>query len=70
MATGKTTEIELTDREMAVARAAAKLAVEEIANEFYKQVGKSVITKVLTWVGLAALGFALAKGWISFTPPR
>lgn len=58
-------DIELTDREMAVAKAAAKLAVTEMADEFYKQVGKTVITKVLIWIGIAAVAFAAGKGWIN-----
>jgi membrane-bound ClpP family serine protease len=65
-----TAEIQLTERELAVARAAAKFAIEEIASEFYRRVGKSVVSKVLIYIGLAAFGFAIAKGWISFTPPK
>lgn len=58
-------DIELTDREMAVAKTAARLAVSEMADEFYKQVGKTVITKVLIWIGIAAVAFAAGKGWIN-----
>lgn len=58
-------DIELTDRERAVATEAARLAVTELANEFYKQVGKTVVTKVLIWIGIAAVAFAAGKGWIS-----
>lgn len=36
-------EIELTEREMLIARKAAKLAVEEMTNEIYRTVGKSVL---------------------------
>ncbi len=61
-------ETELTDREMMIARKAAKLAVEEMTNEIYRQVGKSVITRVLVWVGAVAVGFAVAKGWITWKP--
>lgn len=57
-------EAELTEREMAIAKAAAKLAVQEISDEFYKQVGKSFVTKALVWVGMLAVGFGMAKGWI------
>ncbi len=63
-------EIELTDREMAVARAAAQIAVKEIADEFYKQVGKSLVHKLLVWIGLFALGLGYAKGWITFGPGK
>lgn len=57
-------EIKLSDREMAVAREAAKIAVEDLANHFYKQVGKTVVTKVLVWIGIAAVAFAAGKGWL------
>ena len=57
-------EIELTEREKAVAKEAARLAVISLADEFYRQVGKTVITKVLIWVGIAAVAFAAGKGWI------
>lgn len=63
-------EIKLTDREMAIAREAAKIAVEEIATHFYAQVGKGVVTKFFVWAGLLALGFGYAKGWINITPPK
>ena len=36
-------EITLTDREEAIARKAAKLAIEEMSGEFYKKVGKTVV---------------------------
>ena len=57
-------EIELTEREMLIARKAAKLAVEEMTNEIYRQVGKGVLTRLLVWVGTFVVGFAVAKGWI------
>jgi hypothetical protein len=57
--------IELTERELAVAKKAAQLAVTEMADEFYKQVGKTVVTKVLIWIGIAAVAFAAGKGWIA-----
>jgi membrane-bound ClpP family serine protease len=65
-----TPDIQLTERELAVARAAAKFAIEEIASEFYRRVGKSVVSKVLIYIGLLAFGFGVAKGWITFTPPK
>jgi hypothetical protein len=58
------TEIQLTEREHAVAKEAARIAVKELADEFYKQVGRTVMTKVLVWVGIAAVSFAAGKGWI------
>lgn len=61
-------EVELTEREMLIARKAARLAVEEMTNEIYRQVGKSVVTRVFMWVGAVAVGFAVAKGWIVWKP--
>jgi hypothetical protein len=57
-------DIELTDRELLVAKAAAKMAVREMQDEFYRQVGKSVVTRVLVFVGIAAVAFAAGRGWI------
>lgn len=61
---------DLNEHDLKIARAAAKIAVRDIADEFYKQVGKGILSKVLVWVGLLALGFGMAKGWITFTPPK
>jgi hypothetical protein len=57
-------DVELTDRELLVAKRAAKMAVQEMQDEFYRQVGKSVMTRVLVWVGIAAVAFAAGKGWV------
>lgn len=67
---GASDDVELNEREMAIARAAARIAVKEAVDEFYKQVGKGVVSKVLVWIGLFALGVGYAKGWITFTPPK
>ena len=56
--------IELTDRERLIAKEAAKLALEELSGEFYKKVGKTVVEKVLIWVGMLAVGFVIGKGWL------
>jgi hypothetical protein len=60
----KMNEIELTDRERAVAKEAARLALEEMSSEFYKKVGKTVVEKVLIWIGLLVAGYVFGKGWI------
>lgn len=57
-------KIELTEREMAIARAAAKLAVEEISDEFYRRLGKTFVSRVLWLIGATLAGFAFSKGWI------
>jgi len=58
------TEITLTEREEAIARRAAKLAVEEMSGEYYKKVGKTVVEKALIWIGMLVVGFVIGKGWI------
>lgn len=54
-------ELELTEREMLIAKHAAKLAVREMQDDFYKMVGKGVVNRALTVIGLLAV---LAAGWI------
>jgi hypothetical protein len=56
----------LTDREMLIAKQAAKIAVKEITEGFYAEVGRTVVTRVLIWIGVAAVAFAAGKGWIKF----
>ncbi len=57
-------DITLTDREEAIARKAAKLAIEEMSGEFYKKVGRTGVEKALIWIGVLFVGFVLGKGWI------
>jgi hypothetical protein len=57
-------DIQLTERERQIAKEAAKLALEELSSEFYKKIGKTVVEKVLIWVGLLVVGFVFGKGWI------
>ena len=57
-------EIQLTEREQAIAKEAAKIALEELSGEFYKKVGKTVVEKVLIWIGLLVVGFVVGKGWL------
>lgn len=59
-------DTELTEREMLIAKQAARMAVQEIQDEFYKQVGRGIVTKFLIWVGLAVVAFSAGKGWIRF----
>ena len=58
------TNVTLTDREEEIAKRAAKLAIEEMSNEFYKKVGKTVVEKALIWLGALFVGFVIGKGWI------
>ena len=55
----------LTARETAIAKEAAKLAVIELETRFYAQVGKTVVTRILVWIGIAAVAFAAGKGWLT-----
>ena len=57
-------DIELTERERLIAKEAAKLAIEEMSSEFYKKIGKTVVEKVLIWLGLLVVGFVAGKGWV------
>jgi hypothetical protein len=57
-------DIELTDRERLIAKEAAKLALEELSGEFYKRVGKTIVEKVLIWIGMLGVGYVFGKGWI------
>ena len=57
-------DIQLTEREKLIAKEAAKLALEELSGEFYKKVGKTVVEKVLIWIGLLVVGFVFGKGWL------
>lgn len=60
-------KIELNAREMAIAQLAAEIAVKKMTEDFYSQVGRTVVQKFLIVVG--ALAFALwayakGKGWV------
>lgn len=57
---------QLTEREMLIAKTAAKMAVKEIQDTFYQEVGKGVVTKLLVWIGLATVAFLAGKGYIKF----
>jgi hypothetical protein len=57
-------DIVLTEREEAIAKKAAKLAIEEMSGEFYKMVGKTIVEKLLIWIGILVVGFVFGKGWI------
>ncbi len=59
---------DLTPRELAIAKRAAKMAVEDLSDEFYRQIGKTIVLRVLTWIGMltvAAIMYAAGRGWIT-----
>lgn len=57
-------EAQLNEREMLIAREAARMAVKEITDGFYRDVGKTLVSKVLIWIGVAAVAFAAGRGWL------
>lgn len=57
-------DVELTERERLIAKEAARLALEELSSEFYKKVGKTLVEKILIWVGMVFVGFVFGKGWV------
>ena len=63
-------DITLNERELAIAKAAAHIAIQELTDQFYKQVGKTMVQKALMWIGAIAIGYGMAKGRITFTPPK
>jgi hypothetical protein len=64
------TPAELTERELLIAKRAAQMAVEEMTAQFYQQVGRTMVHRALVWIGALALGFGMAKGWITFGGPK
>lgn len=60
----------LTDREAMVATAAAKLAEQRFYTNIYRQVGKTLVTKIFVWAGLLAVGLGVGKGWIPLPPGK
>lgn len=57
-------DTKLTEREMLIAKEAARIAVQEITDGFYKEVGRTVLTRFLIWLGVAVVAFAAGKGWL------
>jgi hypothetical protein len=57
-------DITLTAREEAIAKRAAQLAIQDMTDDFYKKVGKTVVEKALIWIGALFIGFVIGKGWI------
>ena len=59
-------EHELTEREVAVAKLAAEMAVKQMTDTFYNEVGRTVISRFFIIIGAAFVAFAAGKGWIAF----
>jgi hypothetical protein len=60
-------ERRLNDRELLVAKHAADLAVKQMTDNFYKEVGRTFINRFFIIVGAAFVAFAVGRGWISAT---
>ena len=54
-------QIELTERERLIAKEAAKIAIEELSDEFYKKVGKTIIEKGLIILGAVVVAVLVGK---------
>lgn len=55
----------LSQRELMIAHKAADFAVKKMTENFYKDVGKTVVSKWLIIIGAAAVAFSAGKGWLS-----
>lgn len=62
--TDKENQEVLSDRELMIAKKAAELAVQQLSDDFYKGVGRTLVQKWLIWIGLMAVGFVSGKGWL------
>lgn len=56
---------QLTERELLIARAAARIAIKELSDDFYKSIGRNVVQRWLIYVGLLSAGWFGGKGWFS-----
>jgi hypothetical protein len=57
-------ETRLTEREMQIAKLAASMAVKDIMDGFYQDVGRTLIQRVLIIAGAFVVGLAAGKGWL------
>ena len=61
-------ETHITDEQIeAIAKKAAEIAVKNFTEDMYKTVGKTVVSKALTIIGIIAVGvygILVAKGWV------
>lgn len=56
---------QLTEREVLIAKLAADLAVKKMTDNFYKEVGRTFISKWLIIIGAMVVAFGAGKGWIN-----
>lgn len=55
----------LTEREVLIAKLAADLAVKKMTDNFYKEVGRTFISKWLIIIGAMVVAFGAGKGWVN-----
>lgn len=60
-----TTELQLTEREILIAKHAADLAVKQMMDNFYKEVGRTFVNKVFIVIGIVVVAFSVGRGWIN-----
>lgn len=58
-------ETKLTDREILVAKMAADFAVKKMTDNFYKEVGRTFVSKWLIIIGAMVVAFGAGKGWVN-----
>lgn len=57
-------EFKLTEREILIARVSADLAVKKMTDNFYKEVGRTFVSRWLIIIGSMVVAFAMGKGWM------
>lgn len=61
----RSTDAELSDRELLIAKKAAELAVAQMTQDFYATVGRTVVTRIFIIIGALFVGIAYGKGWLT-----
>ena len=57
-------EHKVTEREILIARVSADLAVRQLTDHFYKEVGRTFVSRWLIVIGGMVVAFAVGKGWL------
>lgn len=56
---------QFTDREVLVAQYAAELAVSKVMDSFYRDVGRTFVSRWLIVIGAAVVAYSAGKGWLT-----
>lgn len=56
--------IELSDREKLIAQEVAWFVVKQMTDNFYKEVGRSFISRFFIVAGVGIVGYLVAKGYV------